>query len=95
MIIIVALSSTTKQNTYYSTKYVMALMPLLFLTRMIVEFCLGTLSRIILLKVKRGTTEINSMIFVNRMDSLWFNLITWGLVSRLPWIFITGKQSME
>lgn len=62
----------------------MALMPPLFLTLKIVEFCLGTLSRIILPKVKRGTTKMNSMIFVNRMDSLWINLITWGLVSRFP-----------
>lgn len=43
MIIIAAWSSATKQNTYYSTKYVTALMPPLFLTLMSVELCVRTL----------------------------------------------------
>lgn len=40
--------------------------------------------RITLLKVERDMAKVKSMIFMNRMDSLWINLVACGLVSRLP-----------
>lgn len=51
--------------------------------------------RIIFLEMGRGISNINSVIFMSRMDSLWISLVTWGLVSMLPWIFTIGKWRME
>lgn len=53
---------------------------------------LGTL-KLFFWKWKEACININSVIFMNRMDSLWISLVTWGLVSRLPWIFTYHGQA--